>query len=72
MKHFSGLDNMFETETWYFWGNMKVLLGHLDWGLGTKSPHSDPPEKTFLGLHIISNDSKTLSAMSGQTLLKMG
>ena len=37
---------------------MKVLLGHLDWGLGTKGPHSDPADKTFLGLHIVSNVSK--------------
>ena len=27
---------------------MKILLGHLDWGLGNKSPHSDPADKTFL------------------------
>ena len=52
MKHFSGFDNIFEAETWYFWGNMKVLLGHLDWGLDTKGPHSDRADKTFLGLHI--------------------
>ena len=37
---------------------MKVLLGYLDWGLGTKSPYSDPADKTFLGLHIVSNVSK--------------
>ena len=37
---------------------MKVFLGHLDWGLGTKGPHSDPADKTFLGLHIASNFSK--------------
>ena len=37
---------------------MKVLLGHLNWGLGTKGPHSDPADKTFLGLHIVSNVSK--------------
>ena len=47
MKHSSGYDNIFETEAWYFWGNMKVLLGHLDWGLGTKRPYSDPADKTF-------------------------
>ena len=58
MKHFSCFDNIFETETWYFWGNMKVLLGHLDWGLGTKGPHIDPADKTFLCLHIVSNVSK--------------
>ena len=40
------------------WGNMKVLLGHLDWGLGTKGPHSDPADKTFLGLPIVRNVSK--------------
>ena len=37
---------------------MKVLLGHLDWGLGTKGPPGDPADKTFLGLHIVSNVSK--------------
>ena len=67
MKRFSGFDNIFETEAWYFLGNMKDLLGHLDWGLGTKGPHSDPAEKTFLGLHIFSNFSKGSSL-----LLKMG
>ena len=68
MKHFSGFDNIFEIETWYFWGNIKALLGHLDWGLGTKGPYSDPADKTFLGLHIVSNVS------SGQkwSMLKMG
>ena len=30
---------------------MKVLLGHVDWGLGTKDPHSDPADKTFLGMY---------------------
>ena len=40
MKHLSGYDNTFETEAWYFWGNKKVLLGHLDWGLGTKRLYS--------------------------------
>ena len=54
MKQFSGFDNIFVTETWYFWGNMKILLGHLDWGLGNEGPHSDPADKTFLGLHIVS------------------
>ena len=58
MKYLSGYDNMFETEVWYFWGNMKVLLGHLDWRLGTKELHSDPAEKTFLGLCIVSSISK--------------
>ena len=50
MKHFSGFDNIFETETWYFWGNMKVILGYLDWGLDNKVPHSDPADKIILGL----------------------
>ena len=50
MKHLSGYDNMHETEAWYLWGNMKVLLGHLDGGPGSKGPHSDPADKTFLGL----------------------
>ena len=44
MKHLSGYDNIFETEAW---DNMKVLLGHLDWGLGTKSPRSDLADKFF-------------------------
>ena len=39
---------------------MKVLLGHIDWGLGTKGPHSDPADKTFLGLCIVSNVSTFL------------
>ena len=30
MKHLSGYVNMIEIEAWYFWGNMKVYLGHLD------------------------------------------
>ena len=46
---------------------MKVLSGHLDWGLGTKGPHSDQADKTFLGLHIVSNVSKW-----SNLLLKMG
>ena len=58
MKHLSGYDNIFETEAWYFWGNMKVLLGHLDRGLGTKDPHSNPVDKTCLGLCIVGNVSK--------------
>ena len=37
---------------------MKVLLGHLDWGLGTKGLHSDQTDKTFLGLYIVSYVSK--------------
>ena len=48
-------------------GNMKVLLGHLEWGLGTKDPHSDQADKTFLGVHIVSNVSKW-----SNLLLKMG
>ena len=67
MKNFSGFDNIFETETWYFWGNMIVLLGPLDLGLGTKGPHSDPADKTFLSLHIARNVSKW-----SNFLLKMG
>ena len=30
MKHLSGYDNMFETKVRYFWGNIKLLLGHLE------------------------------------------
>ena len=37
---------------------MKVLLGHLDWGLDTKGQQGDPVDKPFLGLHIFSNVSK--------------
>ena len=58
MKDLSSYDNIFETEAWYFWVNMKVFLEHFDWVLGTKSPRSDPAEKTFLGLFIVSNISK--------------
>ena len=67
MKHFSGFDNIFETEAWYFWGNMKVLLGHLDWGLDTKGPHNDIADKTFLAVHIANNVSKW-----SNLLLQMG
>ena len=67
MKYLSSYDNIFETEAWFFWGNMKVLLGHLEWGLGTKGPHSDPADKTFLGLCIVSNVFKW-----SNFLLKMG
>ena len=49
------------------WGNMKVFWGHLDWGLNTKGPHSDPTDKTFLGLYIVGNISKW-----SNLLLKMG
>ena len=58
MKHFSGFDNIFETETWYFWGNMKVLLGYLNWVVGTKGLDSETADKTFLSLRIVSNVSK--------------
>ena len=58
MKYLSGYDNILETEAWYFTGNRNVLLAHLDWGLGTKGPHSEPVDKTFLGLCIVSNVSK--------------
>ena len=61
MKHFSDFDNICESETWYFWGNMKVLLGHLDWGLDTKGLNIDPADKTFLCLHIVSNVSRRLN-----------
>ena len=37
MKHLRDYDNIFETEAWYFWGNMKVLLGYLDWRMSTKA-----------------------------------
>ena len=37
---------------------MIVLLGHLDWGLGTKDPSIDPADKTFLGLCIVRNVSE--------------
>ena len=67
ITHLSSYDNIFETEAWYFLGDMKVLLGHLDWGLGTKCPHSDPADKTFFGLHIVNNVSKL-----SNLLLKMG
>ena len=36
----------------------EVLFGYLDWGLRTKGLHSDPDDKTFLGLCIVSNVSK--------------
>ena len=50
-----------------FGDNIKVPLGHLDWGLGTKGPHSDPADKTYLGLCTASNISKW-----SNFLLKMG
>ena len=37
---------------------MRVLLGHLDWILGTKDPPSDQADKAFLGLCIVSYVSK--------------
>ena len=46
---------------------MEVFLRHLDWGLDTKGPHSDPADKTFLGLHTVSNISKW-----SNLLLKIG
>ena len=46
---------------------MEVLLGHLDWGLGTKGPYSEPDDKSFLDLHIVSNVSKW-----SRLLLKIG
>ena len=46
---------------------MKVPLGHLDWGLGTKGPHSDPADKTSLGVCIVTDVSKW-----SNLLLKMG
>ena len=49
---------MFESEAWYFWGNMKILLGYVNGGLGTKGPDSDLADKTYLGLYIVSNASK--------------
>ena len=58
MKYLSGYDNIFETEAWYFRGNMKVLLEYLHCGLDTKGPHSDPADKAFLGLRIVSNVSQ--------------
>ena len=67
MKHLSGYNNIFETEAWYFWGNMKVLLEQLDWRLGNKGLHSDPADKTFLGLCIVNNVSKW-----SNVLLKIG
>ena len=56
-----------DTFNMYLYFNMKVLLGHLDWGLGTKDPHSNPADKAFLGLCIVRNVSKW-----SNFLLKMG
>ena len=72
MKHLSGYDNIFETEAWYFWGNMKVFLEYLDWGLGTKDLHSELAEKTFLGLCIVSNVSKLPFFKSGVKISAIG
>ena len=47
MKHLSDYDNISESEAWCFWGNMKVLLGPVNWRLGSKGPHSDPADNTF-------------------------
>ena len=47
MKHLSGHYNMFETETWYFRGDMKILLGHLNWGLNTNGRPSDSADNIF-------------------------
>ena len=44
-----------------------VLLGHLDWGLGTKGPRNGRTDKTFLGLRIASNIPKW-----SNLLLKIG
>ena len=44
----------------------RFFWGHLDRRLGTKDPHSDPADKTHLGLCIVSNAStwsKLLSKM---------
>ena len=46
---------------------MKVFWGDLDCGLGTKGLHSDPADKTFLDLCIVSNFLKR-----SNLLLKMG
>ena len=55
MKHLRRYYNIFETEAWYFGGNMKVILGHLDWGLDTKGPYSVLADKTLFGLFIVIN-----------------
>ena len=58
MKHVSDYDNIFEIEAWNFWANMKLLSGHLNWGLDIKGPYSDPVGKTFLGLRTVDKVSK--------------
>ena len=42
---------------------MNVLLGHLDWGLGSKGPHSDPAAN-IQGLDIGSSVSKWSNLLS--------
>ena len=37
---------------------MKLLSGHLNWGLDIKGPYSDPVGKTFLGLRTVDKVSK--------------
>ena len=49
---------------------MKVLLGHLNWGL--KGLHSDPGVKNFGNQHVVSNvakGSKLLLKMESKLLL---
>ena len=68
MKYLSGCGNIFETEAWYFWGNMKVLLEHLDCVLGSKGPHSDPAGKTFW-VYVLSAMFLKLLSQAPQLLL---
>ena len=49
MKHLGGYDSMFETEAWYFWGNIKFLLEHLGLELVNKDPHCDPADANLSG-----------------------
>ena len=58
---------MFETETWYFRGDMKILLGHLNWGLDTNGRPSGSADNIFLSLFIVRNIFKWTNL-----LLKMG
>ena len=52
---------------------MKVLLEHLDCGLGTKGQHSDPADQTFLGLCIVNNVSKWSNFMLEMgTIIQLG
>ena len=67
MKCLNSYNNIFETEVWYFWGDMKVFWEHLDRELGTKGPHTDPADKPFLRLYIVGNVSRW-----SNLLLKMG